>query len=50
MNKDLVYLFAIIATGATVCGLLLGSTTFAIVGGAMFLIPIYIGICGNKYF
>lgn len=50
MNKDLVYLFAIIATGATLSGLLLGGTTFAAVGATMYLLPIYVAILGNKYF
>ena len=50
MNKELVTMLAIIATGATAVGILLGSTTFAVVGVSMFLIPIYVGICGNKYF
>ena len=50
MNKELVALLAIIATGATVCGLMVESTTFAAVGVAMYLIPIYVGICGNRYF
>lgn len=50
MNKDLIYLFAIIATGATAVGILLGSSTFAVIGVSMFLIPIYVSICGNKYF
>ena len=50
MNKDLMKLLAIIATGATVSGLLLGGTTLVYVGATMFLIPIYVGICGNRYF
>lgn len=50
MNKELVALLAIIATGATVCGLLLGGTTLVYVGATMYLIPIYVSICGNKYF
>lgn len=50
MNKELVTLLAIIATGATLSGLLLGSATFAVVGVSMYLIPIYVSICGNKYF
>ena len=47
---ELVALLAIIATGATVCGLLLGSATFAAIGIVMYVLPIYVGICGNKYF
>lgn len=50
MNKDLIYLFAIIATGATLIGLLLGSGVLAAIGATMYLIPIYVGIVGNKYF
>lgn len=50
MNKELVTLLAIIATGATLSGLLLGGTTFAAIGATMYLIPIYVGICGKKYF
>lgn len=50
MNKELVTMLAIIATGATAVGILLGSTTFAVVGVSMFLIPIYVAILGNKYF
>ena len=50
MNKELVALLAIIATGATAVGILLGSATFAVIGVAMYLIPIYVSICGNKYF
>ena len=50
MNKDLVYLFAIIATGATLSGLMIESTTFAAIGATMYLIPIYVAILGNRYF
>lgn len=50
MNKELVALLAIIATGATVCGLMIESTTFAAIGGIMYLLPIYVSICGKKYF
>ena len=50
MNKELVALLAIIATGATLSGLLLGGTTLAVIGIAMYVLPIYVGICGNKYF
>ena len=50
MNKELVTMLAIIATGATAVGILLGSTTFAVVGVSMYLIPIYVAILGNKYF
>lgn len=50
MNKELVTMLAIIATGATLCGLMIESTTFAAIGGIMYLLPIYVGICGGKYF
>lgn len=50
MNKELIALLAIIATGATLSGIILQGTTLTIVGLTMYLIPIYIGICGNKYF
>ena len=49
-RNDLASLLAIIATGATAVGILLGSATFAVVGVSMYLIPIYVSICGNKYF
>lgn len=47
---ELVALLTIIATGATLSGLLLSGETLAIIGVAMYLIPIYVGIVGNKYF
>ena len=50
MNKDLMKLFAILATGVTLSGLMLGGTTLVYVGATMYLLPIYIGIVGNKYF
>lgn len=50
MNKELVTMLAIIATGATLSGLIIESTTFAVIGVAMYLIPIYVAILGNKYF
>ena len=49
-RNDLVLLLAIIATGATLCGLMIGSTTFAAIGATMYLIPIYVAILGNRYF
>ena len=49
-RNELVPLLAIIATGATLSGLMIESTTFAVIGVAMYLLPIYVGICGNKYF
>lgn len=45
---ELVALLAIIATGATLSGLLLDGTTLAMIGVAMYLIPIYVAILGNK--
>lgn len=50
MNKELIGLLAIIATGATAVGILLGSATFAVVGVSMYLIPIYVAMLGNRYF
>ena len=50
MNKELVTMLAIIATGATLSGLMIESTTFAAIGATMYLIPIYVAILGNKYF
>ena len=50
MNKELVALLAIIATGATCAGILLGGATLAVVGATMYLIPIYVAILGNRYF
>lgn len=49
-RNDLVPMLAIIATGVTCAGILLGGATLAIVGIAMYLIPIYVAILGNRYF
>lgn len=49
-RNELVPLLAIIATGVTLSGLLLGGATLAAVGVSMFLIPIYVALLGNKYF
>ena len=49
-KNEVVPLLAVIATGATLSGLMIESTTFAVIGVAMYLIPIYVGIVGNKYF
>ena len=49
-SNEVVPLLAIIATGVTLSGLILGGATLAAVGATMYLIPIYVGICGNKYF
>ena len=50
MNKELVALLAIIATGATLSGLIISSTTFAAIGATMYLIPIYVALCGINHF
>ena len=50
MNRELVALLAIIATGATLSGLMIESTTFAAIGIAMYVLPIYVAILGNKYY
>ena len=47
---ELVALLAIIATGATLSGLIIESTTFAVVGVIMYLLPIYVALCGDKYY
>ena len=49
-KNELAALLAIIATGATLSGLMIESTTFAVIGISMFLIPIYVAILGNRYF
>ena len=49
-RNDLVPMLAIIATGVTCAGILLGGATLAVVGVAMYLLPIYMSICGNRYF
>lgn len=49
-RNELVPLLAIIATGVTCAGILLGGATLAVVGVAMYLLPIYVALCGNKYF
>ena len=50
MNKELVALLAIIATGTTLSGLLLGGGVLAAIGATMYLIPIYVALCDNKHF
>lgn len=47
---ELVALLAIIATGVTCTGILLGGATLAIIGAAMYIIPIYIAFCGINHF
>ena len=49
-KNEVVPLLAVIATGVTCTGILLGGATLAVVGVTMYLIPIYVGIVGNKYF
>ena len=49
-RNEVVPLLAIIATGVTLSGLILGGATLAAVGATMYLIPIYVAILGNKYF
>ena len=49
-RNDLVPMLAIIATGVTCAGILLGGATLAVAGATMYLIPIYVAILGNKYF
>ena len=49
-RNEVVPMLAIIATGVTCAGILLGGATLAIVGVTMFLIPIYVALCGNRYF
>ena len=49
-RTEVVPLLAIIATGVTLSGLILGGATLAAVGAAMYLIPIYIAILGNRFF
>ena len=47
---ELVALLAIIATGTTLSGLLLGGGVLAAIGATMYLIPIYVALCGDKYY
>ena len=47
---ELVALLAIIATGTTLSGLLLGGGVLAAIGATMYLLPIYVALCGIKYF
>ena len=49
-KNELAALLAIIATGATVSGLLLGGGVLTAIGVTMYLLPIYVGICGIKHF
>ena len=46
---ELVALLAIIATGVACTGILLGGGVLAAIGATMYLIPIYVSICGNRY-
>ena len=49
-KNEVVPLLAVIATGVTCAGILLGGATLAAVGATMYLIPIYIAILGNRFF
>ena len=49
-KNELAALLAIIATGVTLSGLLLGGGVLAAIGATMYLIPIYVALCGNKYY
>ena len=45
---ELVALLAIIATGATLSGLMIESTTFAAIGATMYQKTIYVELCSKK--
>lgn len=49
-RNEVVPLLAVIATGTTLSGLLLGGDVLTAVGAAMYFLPIYIAFCGIKYF
>ena len=49
MNKDLIYLFAIIATAAVAIGVILTSGALTTLGAALFFLPIIIGIAGDSF-
>ena len=49
-KNELAALLAIIATGTTLSGLLLGGGVLAAIGATMYLIPIYVALCGDKYY
>ena len=50
MNKDLIYLFAIIATAAVAIGVILTSGPLTTLGAALFYLPLFIGIAGDNFF
>lgn len=49
-RHEVVTLLAIIASGVTFIGLILGGTTLSFVGLTMYILPIYVALSGNKYF
>ena len=50
MNKDLIYLFAIIASAAVAIGVILTSGGLTTLGAALFFLPLFIGIAGDSFF
>ena len=50
MNKELIYLFAIIATAVVAIGVILTSGGLTTLGVALFYLPIFIGIAGDSFF
>ena len=50
MNKDLIYLFAIIASAVVAIGVILTSGGLTTLGAALFFWPIMIGIAGDSFF
>ena len=50
MNKDLIYLFAIIASAAVAIGVILSSGGLTTLGAALFFLPLFIGIVGDSFF
>ena len=50
MNKDLIYLFAIIASATAAIGVILTSGALTTLGAALFFLPLFIGIAGDSFF
>ena len=50
MDKDLIYLFAIIATAGVAIGVILSSGGLTTLGAALFFLPLFIGIAGDSFF
>ena len=50
MNKDLIYLFSIIATATVAIGVILTSGGLTTLGAALFFLPILIGVAGDSFF